>query len=426
MRNLILLFANRPFVRFWSAGLLFQLATWALHVAMLVYVFELTGSPFATGLIPVFASLPGILLGPIAGVLVDRWDRRRVMVVSTLLIVALLLAVLPFAGDVRPGLLFAIIAVEAAVMAFFAPAENAILPRLVGDRDVDPDHGGPLRTANALNAFNDNLGRILGPAVGAFVLIQFGFGAVLVCCVLLHLGAVALLVGVRVPPSMSRVAPDPAIPVALGRGLAGVVRRAGREWGDGLRAVRANQVLLLTVAGFGLFLLADVPLSAVLPAFSSESLGAGSAGLGIMLPVRGVTGVLGGLLVAALSHRVSETRLLAGGLLLHGAGVAVMGLSGSFAVALLMAVPIGPAAAAIQTGLFTLLQCHSPDAVRGRVFGLVGTVNGIVILATSLAAGSLGEAVGAQAVVVLSGCLYVVPLALVVVWLRPRLAQVVT
>ena len=408
------LLANRPFVRFWSAGLFFLLAMWSLHVAMLIYVFDLTGSPFATGLIPVFASLPGIVFGPVAGVLVDRWDRRRVMVISAIAIAALLLAALPVAvaGEVRPALLFAIIFLQAIAMAFFSSAENAILPRLVGDDD--------LRTANALNSLNDSLARIAGPAVGAVVLIRFGFEATLICCVVLYLTGAALLVGVRVPALAGAARAIPGDPLATPTdgltGLAaarGIVSSVWRELGDGIRVVRANRLLLLAVAAFGLYMLADVPLSAVLPAFLSGTLGAGPEGVGTSLALRGVAGVIGGLLIAAISRRVDERRLLAAGLLLYGASVAAMGLLDSFGLVLLLLIPIGPAAAAIQTGLFTLLQKGSTDTVRGRVFGLVGTVNGVITLTASFAAGSLAEVAGVRTVVVLSGCLQLLPLLLV-------------
>ncbi len=403
--------SNRPFLRFWSAGLSFQLAMWSLHVAMLIHVFELTGSPFATGLIPVFASLPGILFGPVAGVLVDRWDRRRVMATSSLVIAGLLLAALPLAvmGEVRPALLFAIIFIQAIAMAFFSPAENAVLPRLVGE--------GQLRTANSLNALNDTLGRIVGATVGTLVLIQFGFAAILVACALLYLTATGLLIGVRVPAAAGQSMIS-SVEQRV-RSLRGVVGPVWRELADGLRVVRGNRLLLLSVTAFGLFMLADVPLSAVLPAFLIDSVGAGPEGMGLSFLLRGVAGLLGGLLVAAISHRVDETRLLAGGLLLYGLGVTVMGLSDSFGLVLLMLIPIGPASAAIQTGLFTLLQKGSADAVRGRVFGLVGMANGIITLGASLAGGSLGEVTGARTVVILSGCLHILPLLLVLAWLRP-------
>ncbi len=86
-----LLRLNRMFARVWAAGTCFMLAWWALHTVMLIHVFDLTGSPFATSLIPVFSSLPGILFGPVAGVLVDRWSRQRVMAGCALALVVLLL-----------------------------------------------------------------------------------------------------------------------------------------------------------------------------------------------------------------------------------------------------------------------------------------------------------------------------------------------
>jgi MFS family permease len=91
--------------------------------------FELTGWPFATGLIPVFASLPGILIGPVAGVLVDRWDRKRVMAGSALALVGLLIVTSAFADRLGVGALYTIIFVQSMVMTFFAPAENALARR---------------------------------------------------------------------------------------------------------------------------------------------------------------------------------------------------------------------------------------------------------------------------------------------------------
>ena len=135
---------NRVFVWFWSAGFFVELATWALHTSMLILVFQRTGSPFATGLIPVFASLPGILVGPLAGVIVDRRDRRRIMVRGALVLAGLMVIALPVAGSSNARPLFAIIAIEATVVTFYAPAENAVLPAL-----VVPDQ---LVAANSLNA----------------------------------------------------------------------------------------------------------------------------------------------------------------------------------------------------------------------------------------------------------------------------------
>ncbi len=404
------LWSDRRFTRFWSAGLVFMLATWVLHTTMLIHVFELTGSPFATGLIPVFAALPGIVFGPLAGVVVDRFDRRRVMATCAVSLAGLLLVATPVAltlADGHVALLFVIIALEAIVVTFFRPAENAVLPRL-----ARPDQLAP---ANALNALNDSIGRIAGPGLGALLLLQVGFSATLVVCSGLFLGAWVLLRGLEVPPPDEDDQPNHINPVAA----ESWVRGAARDVAVGCRLVRATPVLALAVAAWGLYHVADVPLSAVLPAFIIGSLGAGAGGMGWSMQLRGLTGLLGGLLVAAIAPRVEPVRLLAAGLLVYGLSIVTMGLADSFLIAILVLIPIGPASAAIETGLLTLLQRHSPDAMRGRVFALAGMINGAVTVTASLVGGGLAEWLGVPTVVVLSGALHALPLIVVWCWLRP-------
>jgi len=401
------LLSNRTFARFWLTGLFFLLATWALHLTMLVLVFELTGSPFATGLIPVFASLPGILLGPVAGVLVDRWDRKQVMVWSALALIVLLVVMIPVADRLGVAMLYAIIAVQAMVMTFFAPAENALLPTLVRDDE--------LATANSLNALNDNLGRVIGPAAGAGVLIQFGFAATLTVCSILYLASWVCLIGVR---AGSGNVPSPGIE-EHGH-VPNPLARIWREFRDGLRVVRLSRALAVVVAVWGLFMVADVPFTAVLPAFVGDSLGMGPEGLGIMLTVRGLTGVAGGFLVVILSRRVEATMLLAGGLLGYGASIFLLGVINDFGPGLWLTLVNGPAAAAIYTGLTTTLQRATAPGMRGRVFSLVGLVNGLIVIVVSFASGSLGEITGTRAVVLLSGSLQLLPFLLVVTMLRRR------
>ena len=401
------LLSNRIFARFWLAGLLFVLATWSLHIAMLVYVYELTGSPFATSLIPVFTSIPGIVVGPIAGVLVDRWDRKRVMAGGALALVGLLVATIPFAGRLDVSMLYAIIFVQAMVMTLFMPAENALLPTLVRDED--------LAAANALNALNDNLGRIVGPAAGAWIFVQFGFAATLAACALIYAAGWFCLVGVQT---------GTANPEQTSGDGEWSFREAGarlvREFREGLGAVRTSRALAVVVAVWALYMVADLPFSAVLPAFVGESLDMGPEGLGIMFPIRGLTGVIGGFLVVALSRRVAPPTLLAAGLLGYRWSIAMLGVINDFGLGLWLTVVNGPSAAAIQTGLATTLQRATAPGIRGRVFSRVGIINGVIVIVASVSAGSLGEAVGTRAVVILSGSLQLLPFLLVVAMLRHR------
>ncbi len=401
------LLLNRAFARFWFAGFFFLLATWALHATMLIYVFELTGSPFATGLIPVFASIPGIVLGPIAGVLVDRWNRKRIMTGCALILAVLLILAMPFGSHLGVSALFAIIFIEAIVRTFFSPAENALLPTLVDHND--------LAAANARNSLNDSLARIAGPAIGAGIFVAYGFTATLGVCAVLYLAGWAVLTGLRyLEPDAERGA------TSMAPGIGPMLRSMWRQLIEGIQAVRSHRPLLVAVSVFGLFMMADVPLSAVLPAFMIDSVGVSPDLFGTLMSVRGVTGLLGSLLVVMLSRRVNESQLLVWGLLVHGASVLAFGLSNNLLGSVLILIPIGPAAAAIQTGLFTMLQKGSAPAMRGRVFALVGTLNGIITILVSLAAGGLGEATSTRLVVILSGCLYILPLMVLFAWFRTQ------
>ncbi len=404
---MIVLLRNRAFLRFWLAGCFVVLSTWMLFITMQVMVFDLTGSPFATGLILVFTSLPGVVLGPLAGVLVDRWDRKLVMARGALALAALLLAALPLARDVSVGTLYTIILVQAVIMAFYLPAENALLPSLVREEDLAP--------ANAFNAMNDNFGNIVGPSVGAFLYVQVGFTATLAVSATLFLAG--WLVIASIPASSRKEASTSPSPAP--EGLMQAAKSILRDLRLGLDAVRTRDVLLVAVAAFGLYTVADVPLTAVLPAFVGDSLNVGPEAFGAMMTIRGLTGLLGGVVIVAVSRRVHEATLLASGLLVYGLSIATWGTINTYTLGLLITLPVGLSAAAIQTGVFTLLQRASPPAMRGRVFGLVGTVNGTIGLGVSLAAGTLGEVTGTRPVVILSGCLQVFPLLLVTTRLRP-------
>ncbi|MDQ3654279.1 MAG: MFS transporter, partial [Chloroflexota bacterium] len=282
------------------------------------------------------------------------------------------------------------------------------LPTLVRDDD--------LATANSLNALNDNLGRIIGPAVGAGILVQFGFAATLVASALIYAAGWVCLVGVQT---------GAAKPEAVTNEAEWSFREAGarlvREFREGLGAVRTSRVLAVVVAVWALYMVADVPFSAVLPAFVGESLGMGPEGLGIMFPIRGLTGVIGGFLVVALSRRVAAPTLLAAGLLGYGWSIAMLGVINDFGLGLWLTIVNGPSAAAVQTGLATTLQRATAPGVRGRVFSLVGLINGIIVIVVSLAAGSLGEIAGTRTVVILSGSLQVLPFLLVMTMLRSQI-----
>src|SRR6266545_4477860 len=161
---------QRNFGLLWSAGLISLAGDWMLLIALPIYVYQLTGSALATSTIFIAKRLPNLLLGSVAGVFVDRWDRKRTMVVANLLLAFALLPLLVVRSAGQLWIVYIVALIESTIVQFFSPAENALLPRLVGEEHVV--------AANSLNALNDNLARLIGPALGGLVAVWLGLAGV--------------------------------------------------------------------------------------------------------------------------------------------------------------------------------------------------------------------------------------------------------
>ena len=248
---------HRQFALVWSAALVSNIGSWVQTVAIGVLVTELTGQARWTGLVAAAAFLPIGLLSPVGGVMADRADRRRILLLTTLgeVVFAVLLAVLAATGSVTPVNL-AVVALGGGCMAAFGfPAYQAILPDLVPKDD--------LLGAISLSSAQWNLGRVVGPALAglvlalgsytfAFVINALSFGAVFV--------AIAF---VRLPPPR----PDPDETGGIGRRIVTGARGAWTE--PGCRAA---------ILGIAVAALLLSPFIALIPAVAVKLFDAGERG----------------------------------------------------------------------------------------------------------------------------------------------------
>ncbi|MDP9372881.1 MAG: MFS transporter, partial [Chloroflexota bacterium] len=157
---------QRNFALVWVAGLISLTGDWLLFVAVPVAVYQLTGSTAATAAAVAARVLPRLALGSVAGVFVDRWDRRRTMLVANLLLGLCLLPLLLVRSAEWLWLLYLVSFAQSTLAQFLGPAENALLPCLVAEADLVP--------ANALNGLNDNLARLVGPPLGGLIVAGWG------------------------------------------------------------------------------------------------------------------------------------------------------------------------------------------------------------------------------------------------------------
>ena len=178
-----------------AAGLVSMTGDWLLGVGLTYAVYALTGSTLASAATLLAAFVPQVVAGLVAGVFVDRWDRKRTMVGANLLLALGLLPLVLLDTADRIWLVYPVLVWEAVVEMFFAPAEQAMLPRVVGDAGEHTE--GDLVTANALNAQNQNLARLLGGALGGVAAATGGITAVAVLDAATFVVATALLLGIR-------------------------------------------------------------------------------------------------------------------------------------------------------------------------------------------------------------------------------------
>jgi MFS family permease len=222
------LLRRRDFGLLWTGGLISETGDWFLLVGLPVWVLQITGSSLVTATVFLVGLLPGLVVGPLAGVLVDRWDRRRTLVAVSLAQAAFLLPLLAVDGRDRLWVVYLVMAVEASLAQHNDPARNALVPALVSRDD--------LVGANALIGLNGNLARLAGSPLGGILVevaglpglvigdaASFLLGAALIALVHPHAG--------REPDRQADRAPEAAHSPGTDPRRAGVVG----EWVDGLR-----------------------------------------------------------------------------------------------------------------------------------------------------------------------------------------------
>jgi MFS family permease len=387
---------GRNFALLWFAGLVSYTGDWMLLIALPITVYEVTGSALATGGVLIANKLSSLVLGSVAGIFVDRWDRKRTMVVSNLVRALLLLPLLAVDSAERVWIVYVVAAALSAVGQFFRPAENALLPRLVGEEHLVP--------ANALNALNDNLSRLIGPALGGLVAAWIGLGGVAAA------DAASYLVAAGMIAAIASTTGQESTPPRDGAAVTGTVTALWHEWLAGLRVIWGNTVLRVV---FGVFALASIGEGVMGTAFwiyVDKSLGGGTREAGWLVSAQAIGGLVGAVVIGAWGKTRSPISLLGWG----AVGIGLIDLvifnypaflSGIWLGLFLMAVA-GVPAVAFGTGYAAAIQSETGDTYRGRVFGALLAMSALFMIVGAVIAGLATERLGAVTVLTIDSLGY--------------------
>jgi len=394
---------NGSFSALW-AGQLISLAGDRIHsIALSFLVLGITDSVLASGLVFVAATLPNLLLSPVAGAFVDRWDHQEVLVVSDLLRAALVLLI-PVVAFANIWLVYPLAFLLTTISIFFRPARVAILPRIVRDEDLLP--------ANSALWVGETLADVVVfPLAGLFVVF---LGDALPLAFYLDgvsYLASAVLLGSIVVPKLVR--PADATPAPLS--IAAIVDDLGVGW----RFLRSETVLLVNSIQGGIGQVGVGVLTALAAAYANALFGdvEGRGAFAFMETAIGVGNLVGGFALGIVGARLRRGTLVMVGYLVFGMCLVLVGVSSSLPLILGFLVAAGIANMVYIIPSQTLFQERTPADLIGRVIGFrFALVFGSMTLAMGVAS-VLGELFGPATVIALAGLF---PIAAGVIgWLVP-------
>ncbi|MEZ5666825.1 MAG: MFS transporter [Alphaproteobacteria bacterium] len=379
---------NRDFALYSGGKILANLGEWAQRVTIGWLTWQLTESAFWLGVIGFADLFPTVVIGAIAGTVVDRSDYMKLVkgVQVAAVLVSLALTLFTAFGALTIGILAVLTLLRGIAQAFYRPARMVLVYNLVDDRD--------LPSAIAISSIIFNAARFVGPAVGGALMLWGG-------PVLSFAVAAATYVLFLVALQVMDVAP--MTPARAGR------RGLLRETADGVRhAFSAPGIALLLVVVI-VIALAVRPFLELLPAFADEVFAGGIGSLTLLLTANGLGATLAGLWLAGRPGGVSGlTRVVVANVLAIGLSVAAFALVPWLWLALPLLTVAGFCLVVQGVAVQTLVQASVAPAMRGRVLGLYALLARGCPALGALAIGGLAEWLGPQAPVAIGGALAVV------------------
>lgn len=347
------LFDVNGFAKLAAGALLARTGGQMWNVALVLFVLERYHSPALAGITVFLSAAPGLVVSPLAGALLDRKGRVRLILLdySVAAAMMLLIAALALGGWLAPILLLLIVAVGSLTGPLSNSGVRALFPLLI-PRDL-------WDRANAIDSASQALSAVLGPALaGALVGTIGGPGAFIVTSVV-FLGAGIALYGMR-DPVTAQIEPGSPLLRAAWEGLVYVVRHPTLR-GISLTLVTSN-------LGFGI-------LTVALPVLVFQRYHGGASTVGILWAVAGGATVCAGLVAGRLAREGSERQFVAVGMSIAAVGIAVLLFAGSFAGLIASMVIIGCASAPSDIGLFALRQRRTDPAWFGRAVAVSMSLN---------------------------------------------------
>ena len=357
------------------------IGTWMQRIAMSWLVYRLTDSAFMLGLIGFAGSLPSLIFGPLAGVLADRYNRRRMLIVtqSLAMLQAFILALLVLGGKITIWQILLLGIFLGLVEAFDMPTRQSFMVEIVPKKD--------LGNAIALNSSMVNSSRLLGPSIAGVLIASMGEGMCFLLNSVSYLAVIISLLAMKVPPGQ----------MPSGRSHIFRELQEGLSYAYSFTPIRSILMLLALVS------LVGMPYSVLMPVFARDVLHGGPHTLGFLLGGAGVGALAGAIYLASRKSVLGLGRWIAMAAGIFGTGLIFFSLSRVFWFSLLLMLVTGFGMIVQMASSNTVLQTVVEEDKRGRVMSLYSmAIRGMVPFG-SLLGGIMASRLGAPTTLMIGG-----------------------
>lgn len=380
--HMLALLKEANFRRLWLA----QSVSWSgdhfTFLAVMIVLNTITGSASAIALLMMVMTVPRLVFGMAAGVFVDRWDRKRLMVVSDSLRMLLSLCLIFVVTPERIWLVYPLAFAISSVGVFFMPARGAVMKTIVPQDQ--------LLQANVLMQMTYTMTVVLGPALAGITIGLFGAAPAFLLDAATFGVSATLIASMSIPRLAARAG-------AAGRAAFWGELREGLAYVAGKRTI-VGLLLVMTVLS-----LATGAINAMFVPFMMNVIGVGAIQLGIVDSAQAIGMILGSVLAASVAARLRANHLLAGGFGLASICIIAIGMASRFQVVLLLLFAVGLIIAPLQAVIPALTQKVVPHDKMGRVGGTMSASQSFATLASMGAAGILADVIGLRLVFVGAG-----------------------
>jgi len=339
---------HRNYRLFFTGQVVSVAGTWMQNIALAWLVIELSSSPLAVGALAFCRFVPFLLFGLVAGVIIDRFDTRRLLVATqaAAMLVSVVLAIVTLAGWATLGVVYALAAIGGLVLVFDAPGRQTLTFQMVGESE--------LQNAVALNSGLFNASRVIGPALAGVLIAVVGTG---LCFVVNAFSFLAVLVALYLmrESELYPVEKRPGTKV-----VAGI--REGLVWAMHTPLARIVLVVVTVVSLVGFNFHVLVPLLA------SQTLNVGAGMFGVLSAAFGLGALVGALATASL--REASPRVFVGGAVGFSLSMLALAFVSSIDVALVLLLLLGMSFSLFTSSANALVQLSAPAHLRGRVMSL--------------------------------------------------------